>query len=129
LENLVKKTNGLYYGEMCTLMDFIKQENDILNQENFSSSFGIALKKFEKNRKFKQENRLNIENVNWNDIGGMTEIKKIIMDTIMLPLNYPSLFSSSKDKLGISRSGILLYGPPGTVSLWLHYHKKTIKFI
>ena len=36
------------------------------------------------------------------------------MDTILLPLKYPNLFTSSKDKLGISRSGILLYGPPGT---------------
>lgn len=87
-----------------------------MKENIFSKNFTIALKKFEQNRKFKQENRLNIENVNWNDIGGMKEIKKIIMDTILLPLKYPNLFTSSKDKLGISRSGILLYGPPGTVN-------------
>lgn len=32
------------------------------------------------------------------------------MDTIQLPLMYPSLFASGLKK----RSGILLYGPPGT---------------
>ena len=102
---------------MCTLIDFIKQENYASNFDNFTKTFEIALHKFEQSRKFKQENRLNIDNVGWNDIGGLQEIKKIIMDTILLPLNYPKLFTSSKDKLGISRSGILLYGPPGTVCL------------
>ncbi len=116
LQNLIKKTNGLHYGEIRTFIDFIKQEHAISNFESFKKTYETALHKFEHNRKFKQENRLNIESVNWNDIGGLGDIKEIIMDTILLPLNYPNLFTSSKDRLGISRSGILLYGPPGTVS-------------
>lgn len=115
----MKKTNGLLFSELKTLTDIIKQEYELCNKDStlsFKEIFETSLHKFEENRKFKQENRLNIENINWNDIGGLTEIKKIIMDTILLPLNYPNLFTSSKDRLGISRSGILLYGPPGTVS-------------
>ncbi len=47
-------------------------------------------------------------------MGGLANIKEIISDTILLPLNYPYLFKSTEKQLGITRSGILLYGPPGT---------------
>uniref|UniRef100_A0A0D9ZQQ8 Peroxisomal ATPase PEX6 n=1 Tax=Oryza glumipatula TaxID=40148 RepID=A0A0D9ZQQ8_9ORYZ len=52
----------------------------------------------------------NVPNVKWEDVGGLEEVKKVILDTIQLPLLYKHLFSS---KLG-KRSGVLLYGPPGT---------------
>ena len=96
---------------MRTLIQLIKTESE--TERNLKFSFENALRYFDKNRKFKQENKLNIEDINWNDVGGLVEIKKIIMDTILLPLNFPTLFSSSSNQFGISRSGILLYGPPG----------------
>ncbi|XP_077405262.1 peroxisomal ATPase PEX1 isoform X2 [Vanacampus margaritifer] len=44
-------------------------------------------------------------------VGGLTEVRQQLMDTILLPAKYPLLFS----KLPIRhRSGILLYGAPGT---------------
>ncbi|XP_051926530.1 peroxisome biogenesis factor 1 [Hippocampus zosterae] len=44
-------------------------------------------------------------------VGGLTEVRQLLMDTILLPVKYPVLFS----KLPIRhRSGILLYGAPGT---------------
>ena len=117
-DQVLKKTSGYFYGEMQTLCDFIKEESaDIDSLKDlaaFRSAFQSAYEKFSKNRKFQQENKLNIDPINWNDVGGLTEIKQIIVDTIILPLTYPFLFSSSKNRLGISRSGILLYGPPGT---------------
>jgi peroxin-6 len=63
---------------------------------------------------------LNVEKVRWTDVGGLEPIKEIIVDTILLPLTYPSLFTSSSgsksngSQLGLTRSGILLYGAPGT---------------
>ena len=45
----------------------------------------------------------------WQDVGGLHQVKKEILDTIQLPLERPELFS-----LGLRRSGLLLYGPPGT---------------
>jgi SpoVK/Ycf46/Vps4 family AAA+-type ATPase len=116
LEYATRKTIGMYYEEIKTLIEFIKYENNtsaVRKSQGFLVGFNKALEKFEKNRKFKQENRLNIEKIAWDDIGGLNEIKNIIMDTILLPLNYPSLFASTENRLGISRSGILLYGPPG----------------
>jgi ATP-dependent 26S proteasome regulatory subunit len=53
-----------------------------------------------------------VPDVKWEDVGGLGEAKKEILDTIQIPLMYPWLFSS-----GITpRSGILLFGPPGKQS-------------
>lgn len=52
---------------------------------------------------------LQIPTVTWQDIGGLQEVKKEILDTIQLPLEHPELLS-----VGLRRSGLLLYGPPGT---------------
>ncbi len=49
-----------------------------------------------------------IPNVRWEDIGGLESIRKEIMDAVELPLKYPHYFEGSR------RSGILLFGPPGT---------------
>ncbi|KAK9461484.1 P-loop containing nucleoside triphosphate hydrolase protein [Lipomyces oligophaga] len=51
-----------------------------------------------------------IPSVQWEDVGGLSEVKSEILDTIEMPLKYPSLFSGGVKK----RSGILFYGPPGT---------------
>ncbi|XP_066481058.1 peroxisome biogenesis factor 6 isoform X2 [Tiliqua scincoides] len=50
-----------------------------------------------------------IPSVHWQDVGGLQDVKKEILDTIQLPLEHPELLS-----LGLRRSGLLLYGPPGT---------------
>ncbi|NXK45472.1 PEX6 factor, partial [Chauna torquata] len=50
-----------------------------------------------------------IPSVSWQDVGGLHEVKKEILDTIQLPLEHPELLS-----MGLCRSGLLLYGPPGT---------------
>ena len=51
-----------------------------------------------------------IPSVRWEDVGGLFEAKKDILDTIQLPLQHPELFNQGAAK----RGGILLYGPPGT---------------
>lgn len=51
-----------------------------------------------------------IPNVSWDDVGGLTNVKDAVIETIQLPLERPELFAKGMKK----RSGILLYGPPGT---------------
>lgn len=51
-----------------------------------------------------------IPSVTWDDVGGLTNAKDAIKETIELPLQHPSLFAKGLRK----RSGILFYGPPGT---------------
>jgi len=55
-----------------------------------------------------------LPNVRWEHIGGMESVRKEIMDAVELPLKYPELFEGSR------RSGILLFGPPGTGRLALY---------
>ncbi|KAJ9104628.1 hypothetical protein QFC21_002126 [Naganishia friedmannii] len=56
-----------------------------------------------------------IPNVSWDDVGGLSEVKADILDTIQLPLERPELFANGlKKRSGIESRGILLYGPPGT---------------
>ncbi|XP_069770023.1 peroxisomal ATPase PEX1 isoform X2 [Narcine bancroftii] len=51
------------------------------------------------------------KDLGWDQVGGLHEVKEILMDTIQLSVKYPQLFA----KLPIQmRSGILLYGAPGT---------------
>ncbi|XP_033760557.1 peroxisome biogenesis factor 1-like [Pecten maximus] len=47
----------------------------------------------------------------WEDVGGLTEVKSILKETLLLPSKYPELFASCPLRL---RSGLLLYGAPGT---------------
>jgi len=49
-------------------------------------------------------------NVHWEDIKGLSEVKKVLHETIVLPSLRPDLFSG----LYAPSKGILLYGPPGT---------------
>ncbi|KAJ7991800.1 hypothetical protein DPEC_G00287630 [Dallia pectoralis] len=44
-------------------------------------------------------------------VGGLHHIRQLLMDTILLPAKYPVLFASLPIR---QRSGILLYGAPGT---------------
>ncbi|KAM3865344.1 peroxisomal ATPase PEX6 [Diretmus argenteus] len=50
-----------------------------------------------------------IPSVCWQDVGGLHQVKKDILDTVQLPLQRPELLA-----LGLNRTGVLLYGPPGT---------------
>ncbi|XP_061598597.1 peroxisome biogenesis factor 1 [Cololabis saira] len=44
-------------------------------------------------------------------VGGLTEVRQQLMDTILLPAKFPILFSNLPIR---HRSGVLLYGAPGT---------------
>jgi transitional endoplasmic reticulum ATPase len=50
-------------------------------------------------------------NVNWNDVGGLDQIKQELKEAVEWPLKYSESFT----RLGIRPpKGLLLYGPPGT---------------
>ena len=52
-----------------------------------------------------------VPNVTWDDVGGLTETKDRLQESVQWPLAYPEVF----DHMEMEPSkGILLYGPPGT---------------
>jgi SpoVK/Ycf46/Vps4 family AAA+-type ATPase len=60
-------------------------------------------------------NSSRIPKVYWEDVGGLQHVRQEVMDAIQLPLKYPHLFgSNSGSGGGGGRSGLLLYGPPGS---------------
>ncbi|MFL6367987.1 MAG: CDC48 family AAA ATPase, partial [Nitrososphaeraceae archaeon] len=50
-------------------------------------------------------------NVNWDDIGGLAEVKEDLAEAIEWPLKHADLFNQADVK---PPKGLLLYGPPGT---------------
>ena len=48
--------------------------------------------------------------VNFEQVGGMDDLKEQISTKIVLPINHPELFEAYGKKAG---GGILMYGPPG----------------
>ncbi len=51
-----------------------------------------------------------IPNVNWNQVGGLNELKQKLIEAVDWPLSHPKIFK----RMGIRPpKGVLLYGPPG----------------
>lgn len=51
-------------------------------------------------------------NVRFKDVGALDDVKKLLYETVMLPLQRPELFR--RGNLAKPTKGILLFGPPGT---------------
>ncbi|GJQ66945.1 hypothetical protein Trydic_g7959 [Trypoxylus dichotomus] len=47
----------------------------------------------------------------FSDVGGLNDVKRILIESIMWPVQYTKIFGNSPLRL---QSGLLLYGPPGT---------------
>lgn len=56
---------------------------------------------------------LQVPNVQWEDVGGLEDVKAAILETVDLPLRHPQLFTQGLRR----RSGVLLYGPPGAARI------------
>jgi transitional endoplasmic reticulum ATPase len=83
---------------------------DLLNKIQVTSEdFLSAMKTIEPSAM--REVLVEIPNVRWNDIGGLTKVKEELKESVEWPLKHADLFT----KIGITApKGILLYGPPGT---------------
>jgi transitional endoplasmic reticulum ATPase len=80
-------------------------EKLIINQEDFMDALKVV------RPSAMREVLVETPNVNWEDVGGLEEVKQELKEAVEWPMKYPDSFI----RMGIRPSrGILLYGPPGT---------------
>ncbi|XP_060680653.1 peroxisome biogenesis factor 1 isoform X1 [Hemiscyllium ocellatum] len=117
LQKLAKATEGFVARDFVMLMERAVHSHLLTSKSNKEQElclttldFHQALKGFTPTS-LRNTNLHKPKDLGWDKVGGLQEVKQILMDTIQLSVKYPQLFA----KLPIrQQSGILLYGAPGT---------------
>eukprot|EP00924_Labyrinthula_sp_SR-Ha-C_P003908 snap_masked-scaffold_3-processed-gene-8.24-mRNA-1 protein AED:0.30 eAED:0.30 QI:0/0/0/1/1/1/2/0/680 len=109
-KNLIQKTISQFNSEQIKLL--AKETKLLFNSSNlFESCLEISYKKLKS--QFSSSSLLSapkIPKVKWDDIAGNEEAKRILFETVVLPLSHPNIFI----QMNLSfPKGVLLYGPPG----------------
>ncbi|EAW09390.1 AAA family ATPase peroxin 6 [Aspergillus clavatus NRRL 1] len=108
LEKLAETASKLDAGSKVSVRDVLVSGGDAargITKADFDAAVDAARKNFADSIGAPK-----IPNVSWDDVGGLTNVKDALVETIQLPLERPELFAKGMKK----RSGILFYGPPGT---------------
>jgi proteasome ATPase len=125
---ILSKSTDFNYGNVCNVLavsnDYIEvihkgekqlvykpDELDIKEGDVVAVDYNMfsVIKKLPKNNGNKYKLIFN-ESVDWNDIGGLEDIKQDLINSLELPYKHPELFDYYKMQ---PIKGILFYGPPG----------------
>ncbi|CAI9580753.1 unnamed protein product [Staurois parvus] len=117
LHHLAKETEGFAAKDFTMVVEraveFSFATRKIHNKQDLlltTSDFQKALKGFTP-MSLKKANLHKPKEQGWTMVGGLHDIRQTLMDTIELPAKYPEIFAALPIR---HRSGILLYGAPGT---------------
>ncbi|XP_072268957.1 peroxisomal ATPase PEX1 isoform X2 [Pyxicephalus adspersus] len=117
LHQLAKETEGFAAKDFTMVVEraieFSFATRKIQNKQDLiltTSDFRKALKGFTP-LSLKNANLHKPKEQGWSMVGGLHEVRQTLMDIIQLPAKYPEIFASLPIR---HRSGILLYGAPGT---------------
>ncbi|XP_077632350.1 peroxisomal ATPase PEX1 isoform X1 [Crocuta crocuta] len=117
LHCIAKETEGFVARDFTMLVD--RAIHSHLSHESISTREELVLTTLDFQKALQGFLPASLRNVNlhkprdlgWDKIGGLHEVRQILMDTIQLPAKYPELFANLPIR---QRTGVLLYGPPGT---------------
>ncbi|NXB98165.1 PEX1 factor, partial [Orthonyx spaldingii] len=117
LQCIAKETEGFVARDFTMLVD--RAIHTCASNQNASDNGDLNLSTVDFQKALKDFTPLTLRNVNlhkpkdlgWDRIGGLKDVKQMLRDTIMLPAKYPELFANLPIR---QRSGVLLYGAPGT---------------
>ncbi|NXI88356.1 PEX1 factor, partial [Rhipidura dahli] len=117
LQCIAKETEGFVARDFTMLVD--RAIHTCASNQNASDNGDLNLSTVDFQKALKDFTPLALRNVNlhkpkdlgWDRIGGLKDVKQMLRDTIMLPAKYPELFANLPIR---QRSGVLLYGAPGT---------------
>nr|CAI5864554.1 unnamed protein product [Callosobruchus analis] len=115
VDELSLKTDGFVFQDMVNFCE--KAIYESLKQTEYDENLEITMHDCEK--ALKNTCILSLENVNihspgdkdFSRIGGLHNVKQILIETLLWPVKYPQIFANAPLRL---QSGLLLYGPPGT---------------
>lgn len=117
LQRLAKETEGFSAKDFTMVVEraieFSFANRKLHNNQDLlltTSDFQKALKGFTP-LSLKNANLHKTKEQGWTMVGGLHDVRQTLMDTIELPAKYPELFAALPIR---HRSGILLYGAPGT---------------
>ncbi|XP_036285330.1 peroxisome biogenesis factor 1 isoform X3 [Pipistrellus kuhlii] len=117
LHRIAKETEGFVARDFTVLVD--RAIHSHLSHQSVSTREELLLTTLDFRKALRGFIPASLRNVNlhkpqdvgWDKIGGLHEVRQILMDTIQLPAKYPELFANLPIR---QRTGVLLYGPPGT---------------
>ncbi|XP_058152958.1 peroxisomal ATPase PEX1 [Dasypus novemcinctus] len=117
LQLIAKETEGFVARDFTVLVD--RAIHSHLSGQSISTREELVLTTLDFQKALKGFTPASLRNVSlhkprdlgWDKIGGLHEVRQILMDTIQLPAKYPELFANLPIR---HRTGVLLYGPPGT---------------
>ncbi|RWS21795.1 transitional endoplasmic reticulum ATPase-like protein, partial [Leptotrombidium deliense] len=126
LERIAAETHGFVGADLAALcseaalqqirekMDLIDLEDDQIDAEVLSS-LAVTMENFKwalgkSSPSALRETVVEVPNVTWDDIGGLTNVKRELQEMVQYPVEFPDKFL----KFGMTPSrGVLFYGPPG----------------
>ncbi|XP_055974037.1 peroxisomal ATPase PEX1 [Sorex fumeus] len=117
LQQIAKETEGFVARDFTVLVD--RAIHSCLSHHSISTKEELVLTTLDFQKALQGFTPASLRNVNlhkprdlgWDKIGGLHEVRQILMDTIQLPAKYPELFANLPIR---QRTGVLMYGPPGT---------------
>lgn len=128
LETIAAETHGYVGSDMASLcseaamqqirekMDLIDLDEDTIDAEVLDS-LGVTMENFRfalgtsNPSALREVAVVEVPNVRWDDIGGLEDVKRELIESVQYPVDHPEKFI----KFGLSPSkGVLFYGPPGT---------------
>ncbi|EDN05849.1 cell division cycle protein 48 [Histoplasma mississippiense (nom. inval.)] len=128
LESIAAETHGYVGSDIASLcseaamqqirekMDLIDLDEDTIDAEVLDS-LGVTMENFRfalgvsNPSALREVAVVEVPNVRWEDIGGLHEVKRELIESVQYPVDHPEKFL----KFGLSPSkGVLFYGPPGT---------------
>jgi transitional endoplasmic reticulum ATPase len=128
LESIAAETHGYVGSDVASLcseaamqqirekMDLIDLDEDTIDAEVLNS-LGVTMENFRfalgvsNPSALREVAVVEVPNVRWDDIGGLEDVKRELIESVQYPVDHPEKFL----KFGLSPSrGVLFYGPPGT---------------
>uniref|UniRef100_A0A914V948 ATPase AAA-type core domain-containing protein n=1 Tax=Plectus sambesii TaxID=2011161 RepID=A0A914V948_9BILA len=112
VEAAAKRCDGFVVGDLCrvvrrALLQTTVRGDNVLTDEHLLAAVDAS-------RPVGQRSVQRVDNGdagrNWDEVGGMTEVRLVLTQVLLWPLQYPTLFSSCP--IRVSR-GVLLHGPSG----------------